>query len=147
MKRRIFLLLLIITCVGFLLGCPGNRQLDRDANEALWAWVEEQDSTRWEIIGADNTNYSNLVVDHLFKPTRLQIAIDSDAINPIHQRNMLEQIAREWRNKYPANLRPRFNLRVEMFDKEINRDYDLGWTEIDTDGNVDTHHAKTQDVM
>ena len=146
MERRIFLILLLMT-IPVLVGCPGNRAMDREANEKLWAWVEDQDATRWDIIGAPQTNYTNLILDHEFRPTKLKIAIDGDAINPIHQRNMLEQVARKWRNCYAANLRPRFNLRVEFYDKEINRDNDLGWTEIDQDGNVDTHHSKTQDVM
>ena len=60
---------------------------------------------------------------------------------------MIEMIVREWRNKYPANLRPRFNLKVELYDLEISGDKNLGWTEIDSDGNVETHHSKTQDMI
>ncbi len=146
MRQSIFLLLLVIV-IPMLIGCPGNRAIDREAADKLWTWVEEQDSTRWDVVGAPQTNYSGLIVDHQFKYNKLMIALDSDAINPIHQRNLLEQIARQWRNSYAANLRPRFNLRVEFYNKEINKNFDLGWTEIDTDGNVDTHHSKTQDVI
>ena len=147
MKSRIFLLLLIILSAAILVGCPGNRQLDKDANDLLWAWIEEQDANGWEIMGYGQTDYKNVVVDHVVKPTRLEMAIEGDMVNPYHQRNMIETIVHKWRDCYPANLRPRFNLRLELYDQEINRDRDLGWTEIDTDGNVDTHHSKTQDII
>ena len=147
MKIRIILLAITILATAALVGCPGNRQIDKDANEALWAWVMDKDTHGWEIDGFPGTNYKNVVVDHLFKPTRLQLVIKGDEVNPYHQRNMIEMIVREWRNKYPANLRPRFNLKVELYDLELNKDKNLGWTEIDTDGNVETHHSKTQDMI
>ena len=147
MKSRIFLLAITIIAAAVLVGCPGNRQLDKNANEALWAWVMEQDTNGWVITGFTDTNYKGVVIDHLFKPTRLQLVIKGDSVNPYHQRNMIEMIARKWRECYPANLRPRFNLKVELYDLELNRDKNLGWSEIDTDGNVETHHSKTQDII
>jgi hypothetical protein len=145
MQRSITIAFLFLV-VPLLVGCPGNRALDREANEALWAWVEQQDTNGWNITGYA-TNYQNIVVAHEFKPTRLSIAIQADRVNPLHQRNMMDMIAMQWRNFYPANMRPRFNLRVMLYDTEINRDKELGWSEIDRDGNVETHHAKTQDIM
>ncbi len=138
---------LLFAMMLLVVGCPGNRTLDKKANEKLWAWVEQQDSTRWDIIGAPQTNYNHIIVAHEFRPTRLNVAIKADEVNPYHQRNLLEQIAREWQKSYPANLKPRFKLKVELFDTEINNDKSLGWTEIDQDANVDTHHGKTQDKM
>jgi hypothetical protein len=145
MRKRVVMILLLLV-LPMIVGCPGNRPMDKEASDALWAWVEQQDSTRWDIVGAPNTNYNHVIIDHRFRPTKLDIAINGDAVNPIHQRNMLEQIARQWRNSYPANLRPRFNLRVEIYNKEISKATELGYTEVDTDGNVDTHHSATQDV-
>ncbi len=144
--NRLVVLLLVLVAVPLLLGCPGNRKIDHEANEALWQWVQEQDTNGWVIPGYD-VDYRNIVVDHEFKPTRFNIAIKGDEVNPLHQRNLLDMIAMEWRNKYPANMRPRFNLRVTMYDMEINRDNELGYTEIDQDGNPETHHHRTQDVI
>jgi hypothetical protein len=146
MKHRIFLLL-ALAVLPLLVGCPGNRTIDKQANDALWAWVEQNDAAGWEIVGFPGTTYTNIIVDHEFRPTKLNIAIKGDEVNPYHQRNLLEMIAREWRNKYPANLKPRFPLRVTFYDMEINRDKELGYTDIDQDGNPDTHHGQTQDVM
>ncbi len=146
MKNRLFLLLIVLI-VPILIGCPGARQIDRDANEALAEWIDEQDATEWEIIGVAESSYSNIVVEYQFKPTRLEIAIRGDYVNPYHQRNMIETIARQWRNFYPSNMRPRFNLKVQLYDGDFDRANDLGFTEIDEDGNVDTHHGRTTDIM
>jgi len=145
MHRR-FILLAILVLVPILLGCPGNRSIDHEANEALWEWIQEQDANGWNVAGFEAT-YTDIVVDHEFRPTRLQLAINGDAVNPYHQRNLLGQIAQQWQNMYPANMRPRFNLRVELYNREISNDTDLGYCEIDRDGNIDTHHGATQDVM
>jgi len=146
MKMRIFLLLTLIM-VPLLVGCPGNRTLDREANEKVWAWVMQNDTEGWSIMGFPDTTYTNIVVDHEFKPTKLNIAIKGDEVNPYHQRNMLEMVAREWQNSYPANMKPKFNLRVTFYDMEMVRDHELGYTEIDEDGNPETHHGRTQDII
>jgi len=145
MYRKMALLFLPVF-VLLIVGCPGNRAIDREANDALWAWIQEQDTNGWQITGY-NTNYTNVVVAHEFRPTRLNLAIKGDSVNPWHQRNMLGDIAKAWQGMYPANMKPRFNLRVTLYDQEINNDKELGWCEIDQDGNVDTHHGLTQDVM
>jgi len=145
MYRRLTLLVLLIL-VPVLIGCPGNRSIDKKANEALWEWMEQQDQNGWDISGWD-TSYTNIIVEHEFRPTQLKLAITGDAVNPYHQRNLLGDLARKWREMYPANMRPRFNLRVTLYNMEINHDYELGWCEIDQDGNIETHHALTQDVL
>jgi len=147
--RKYFGVILVLFSLPLLLGCPGNTSEDKKAGEALWAWVQQSDTNGWVITGyAKSTNpYKNVVVDHRWRPTKFEIAIKGDSVNPYHQRNMLEDIARQWRDKYPANMRPRFVLRVEMYNMKISKDSELGYTEIDKDGSVDTHHSKTQDVM
>ncbi len=148
MTRRLALLLMLLI-IPALLGCPGNTRLDKEAQGKLWEWILEQDEAGWAIMGYPGTEliYKDMILDHRFRPTRLDIAINGEEMNPYHQRNWIEQIVREWRNKYPANLRPRFNLKVYLYNGEINNDNELGFTEIDTNGTVDTHHGKTHDVM
>jgi hypothetical protein len=146
MYRRIVLLILLVV-LPVLVGCPGNRSIDKEANEAMWEWVEQQDQNGWHIGGFEEANYTNIIVDHQFRPTQLKIAITGDAVNPYHQRNLLGDLAMKWRDMYPANMRPRFNLRVTLYDMQMDRDHELGWCEIDQDGNIDTHHHRTQDVM
>jgi hypothetical protein len=146
MKYRLFFLLIVLI-VPMLIGCPGARQIDREANEALAVWIDEQDATGWQIIGVADVHYSNVVVEYRFNPTRLDIAILGDNVNPFHQRNLIETIARQWQNSYPSNMKPRFNLKVQLYDRDFDRANDLGFTEIDEDGNVDTHHGRTMDKM
>jgi len=146
MKNRLFLLLIVLI-IPTLIGCPGNRAIDKEANAQLSEWIDEMDATEWQIMGVTGVSYSNIVIDYQFKPTRLEIAIDAQAVNPYHQRNLIETIARQWQSYYPANMKPRFNLKVQLFDTDFSRDHDLGFTEIDEDGNVDTHHGRTTDVM
>ena len=145
MKNRVALILMLIA-IPLILGCPGNRRLDKECNDKLTAWIQEQDTNGWHITGFE-TNYTNIVVTYEFRPTKLDIAIKGDSVNPLHQRNLMDDLARKWWGEYPANLRPRFNLRVTMYDLEINGDNELGWSEIDQDGTVETHHMKTGDVM
>ncbi|MCX6647520.1 MAG: hypothetical protein NTY09_14340 [bacterium] len=144
--KRLAYILLVLAIVPILAGCPGNNRQDKLAQDALWAWIQEQDTNGWAITGFE-TNYKGIVVDHNFKPARLQLAIKGPDVNPYHQRNMIEDIARKWREVYPANIQPRFTLRVELYDTTIERAADLGWTEINKDGLIETHHSKTQDVL
>lgn len=144
--KKLTYLLLVLLIVPVLAGCPGNTRQDKEVQVAFEQWIRDQDANGWEISGYDAT-YQNIVVDIKFRPTRLQLAIIGDAVNPWHQRNLIEDIIIQWRNMYPANIRPRFKLRLELYNLQIDRASDLGWTEIDTEGMVDTHHSKTQDVI
>jgi len=146
MKFRIFLILLVIL-VPLLTGCPGNRTVDKEARTKLGEWIDQQDAAVWTITGFEGTAYTGVVTTYEFRYSILDIAINSEAMNPVHQRNWMEGIARKWREFYPANKRPRFNLKVVLYDKEINNDFELGWVEIDQEGNLDTHHARTQDTI
>ena len=83
MKIRIILLAITILATAALVGCPGNRQIDKDANEAIWAWVMDKDTNGWEIAGFPGTSYTGVVIDHVFKPTRLQLVIKGDEVNRI----------------------------------------------------------------
>jgi hypothetical protein len=145
--KKLAYILLVLAIVPMIAGCPGNGRSDKEAQDALWAWIQEQDTNGWAITGYPTANYTGIVVTHEFRPARLQLAINASAVNPWHQRNMIEDIARKWREVYPANIRPRFNLKVELYDTEISRAADLGWSEINKDGLVETHHSKTQDVL
>ncbi len=149
MIRRLSLLLLLFMVVLPLLGCPGNTARDKEAQATLWAWIEEREEAGWEIIGYPGTAdiYKNMILEHNFRPTRLDIAINTLDMNPYHQRNWIEQIAVAWRDQYPANMTPRFTMRVTLYDATISNDNELGFTEISNDGRVVTHHGKTQDVM
>lgn len=147
--KKLVLLLIAILLVPLFTGCPGNSKRDIEVQEQLWAWIQEQDQNGWTITGYEVSagRYKNIILDHKFRPTRLMLVIDGSAVNPFHQRNLLEDIARKWRDFYPANMRPRFNLKVVFYDKNFDRSNELGYTEIDKDGTVETHHGKTQDVI
>jgi hypothetical protein len=147
--KKYLLLFAVLLLVPFFLGCPGNGKGDIKAQQDLWAWVEQQDTNGWTITGYEQNAgfYKHIILDHRFRPTHLDIAINGDAVNPLHQRNLIEDIARHWRNSYPANMYPRFNLKVEIYNQKIDKNSELGYTEIDKDGNVDTHHSKTQDMI
>jgi hypothetical protein len=146
MKKYIGVLIVLLV-LPMLVGCPGNTGTDKKAADDLWAWVQEKDTNGWTISGFPQSSYKGIVKEHRWRPTKFELAIDGDAVNPYHQRNMLEDIAREWVALYPANARPRFVLRVEIFNKKISKDSELGYTEIDKDGAVETHHSKTQDMI
>jgi hypothetical protein len=145
--RKYIGVLIVLLVLPMLVGCPGNSGTDKKAADDLWAWIQQQDQNGWTITGFPQSSYKNIVVDHRFRPTRFDMAINGDAVNPYHQRNMLEDIARKWVEQYPANMRPRFVLRVEMYNNKISKDTELGYTEIDKDGTVETHHSKTQDMI
>lgn len=147
--RRMLSLFFIFAVVPILLGCPGNSAEDKRIQEELWAWIQQQDTQGWTITGYESNAgfYKGIVVAHEFRPTRLLLAIKGDQVNPLHQRNLLEDIARKWRSLYPVNMVPRYNMKVVFYDMEISNDRELGYTEIDRDGNVDTHHSKTQDIL
>jgi hypothetical protein len=133
-----------------LLGCPGTRKIDLEAREKLWTWMEEQDANGWNITGYPDKAgyYKNIIATHRFRQAPvLDVAIKGDEVNPYHQRNWMVDIARKWWNLYPANMRPRFNLRVNLYDTEISHDMELGFVEVDKDGNFEPHHFKTGDVM
>jgi hypothetical protein len=146
--KKILGLVMIALILPFLVGCPGNSGTDKKAADDLWAWVSQQDKDGWVITGfANNKPYTNIIVDHKWRPTKFELAIKGDEVNPYHQRNMIEDIARKWQSFYPANMKPRFNMRVEIYNLKISSDSELGYTEIDKDGTVKTHHSKTQDVL
>jgi hypothetical protein len=146
--KRILALLIALVTVPLAVGCPGNSPMDRKAEADLWTWVQQQDQAGWTISGYENaTGYKNIVTDHKLRPAFFDLAINADAVNPLHQRNMLEDIALKWRSLYPANMTPRFNLRVTFYNKTISHATEIGYTEIDKDGTPRTHHGKTQDVM
>jgi len=147
--KKLISLTIALLLVPMLLGCPGNSAQDRKIQEQLWSWIQQQDQEGWNISGFANISgvYKNIIVDHKFKPTRLEIAIKGDEVNNLHQRNMLEDIARQWRNFYPANMYPRFTMKVEFFNMTFDKTAELGYTEINRDGLVDTHHSATQDVI
>jgi hypothetical protein len=146
--KKFFGFITVLLIVPFFLGCPGNGKMDLKAQQDLWAWIQQQDQVGWTITGYEQNAgyYKGIVIDHKFRPTHLDLAINGDAVNPYHQRNLIETIARQWRNFYPANMYPRFNLKVEIYNQTIDKNSELGYTEIDKDGNVDTHHSKTQDM-
>ena len=147
--KRILALLIALVTVPLAVGCPGNSPMDRKIEADLWTYIQQEDQAGWVISGYDNVSgtYKNIVTDHKLRPANFDLAIDGQAVNPLHQRNMLEDIARKWRSLYPANMTPRFNMRVTFYDKTISHATELGYTEIDKDGTVRTHHSKTQDVM
>lgn len=145
MKKLIYVLLVLMV-IPLLTGCPGNGRLDKEAQEALWTWIQEQDTNGWTISGWAGVSYQGIVTDHNFRPARLQLAINADAVNPFHQRNLIEDIVLKWRALYPANMQPRFKLKVELYNNTIERANDLGFTEVEPDGRVDTHHMGTHDV-
>lgn len=147
MIKKASLLALILLVLPSLIGCPGNTGRDREMQAQLWTQIETWDAQGWEIPGWPDVHPMGIVTDHKFRPTRLDIAIKGDDVNPYHQRNMLEGIVRYWQNLYPINLRPRFELRVYLYDVTISNDRELGFTIIDQDGNVETHHGKTQDIV
>jgi hypothetical protein len=149
MIKRIALLVVLLLCSVLFLGCPGNTSLDKKAQQDLWAWIEQQEAAGWAITGWPDTEnlYKNVIVDHRFRPTRLDIAIPANTMNYFHQRNWIEDIVRKWRNCYPANMYPRYELKVYLYETTISNDTELGFTIIDKDGNVETHHGKTGDVL
>lgn len=146
MKKLAFIFLVFIV-VPFLTGCPGNSRQDKEVQAALWEWIQEEEINGWTIIGWETTSYTNVIIEHEFRPTRLRIVIDPGTMNPFHQRNWIETIVRQWRNTYPANMRPRFKLKVELFDMQMTSDHNIGWSEINQDGRVETHHSGTQDMI
>ena len=147
--KKLLSLTIALLLVPMLVGCPGNSSQDRQVQQKLWEWIQLQDANGWVISGYENATgaYKNIILDHKFKPTRLELAIKGDEVNNLHQRNMLEDIARQWRNYYPANMYPRFTMKVEFFNKTFDKAAELGYTEINKDGIVDTHQSATQDVM
>jgi len=148
MKKIISLCITTLILLG-VTGCPGISATDKKAQQELLAWIQQQDRDGWTIIGYENQAgfYKNVVLKVELKPAKVNIAIDRNSMNPYHQRNFMETIVRKWRDFYPVNMRPRFNLRVTLYDKEIQHQNELGFSEIDKDGNVDTHHGQTQDIM
>ena len=147
MPKKLLLTAIALLFLLMALGCPGNSRRDVEYRDELWNWILTQDTNGWEVTGWPEIHPVGVVVDHNFRPARLEIAIKGDDVNPYVQRNMIEDIARHWRDEYPINLQPRFELLVYMYNMEISHDKELGFTAIDKDGNVDTHHPKTQDVM
>ena len=115
----------------------------------MWSWIQQQDQAGWTITGytLNPDTYKNIILDHKFKPTKLAIAVKKDAMNPLHQKNWVEDIAMKWRNMYPANMYPRFTMRVTIYNDKIDNNNEVTYTEIDKDGNVSTHGGKMSPIV
>lgn len=147
MIKRLLFVLLVLTIIPTILGCPGNSGRDKEYRDATVQWIKDSSAAGFQIPGWEGTPPQDFVLEVRQRPARIDFAIDPTKIHPLAQRNLIETVARYWRDKYPINMRPRFELHVYIYDKQISNDKEIGFTSIDKDGNVDTHHGPTQDMM
>jgi hypothetical protein len=122
-------------------------ETDIRSYESLLAWIEEKDASGWAIPGSPDASYTGLLKDHAFRNNEFSLAIDGDAINPYHQRSLMEMIVRKWISFYPREQQPAGMLRVVLYDKVIDPDKELGYSEIDRNRNINTVHPRTADII
>jgi hypothetical protein len=129
---------------------PVSREIseaDAAANAALSEWIEMHDADGWVIPGQPGERYIDVILAAEFRSGELDLVIAGDKLVPGNQRQLMEAIARKWISLYPEDVIPGYTLKVTMYDGEINRDHQLGFSEIDSNRNIDTNHPATQDVI
>ncbi len=128
---------------------PVSREIseaDAAANAALSEWIEMHDADGWVIPGQPGERYVDVILAAEFRSGELDLVIAGDKLVPENQRQLMEAIARKWISLYPEDVIPGYTLKVTMYDGEIDRDHLLGFSEIDSNRDIDTFHPGTRDV-
>lgn len=145
-QRTLGLTVLLFVCALFLfsaVGCEGASKNDREARDKLEATLTEWNANGDYPIPEKDVDTTGYLKEWSFKYAKMNIVFDGSKAHPVMSRSVLEKIAVQWYNSYPANQTPRFKLRVTAYHDAINEDAEWGWTEVDKEGKPETHWYKT----
>jgi hypothetical protein len=147
MFRRVLSITLLSIMATFLtvtaIGCEGASRLDQETRDKLDAKLTEWNENGTFPIPETDIKTEGYLKSWKFKYNRLYLVFNSRNAHPVNSRSVMETVAVEWYNTYPANIKPRFILQVFAYIDEQAHENEWGMTKIKKGGTPETHWYAT----